>query len=138
MEEYLLEELTGLEKRQFLALTELVGLTEELAQAVDRKDQISVKMVLSMRQEPCQRLQETDTAIREKLLKAPEDEAIRLSALLNGQPAESPREEALCQQVVQNSRLLKKITELDRQVSLRLGGKRSFYKKYREAETDGK
>lgn len=132
MEEFALEEIGQLKKRQFLLLTEVSDLTEQLAQAVDRVDQVSVKMVLSMRQEPCTRLQETEDTIQAKLLSLPEEDAIRMSELLNGAQAESQREEALCWQVAQNRRILEKLTETDRRVSLRLGGKGSFYKKYRE------
>lgn len=128
----MLEELTALKKQQLLCLTELSGLTEELGQAVDRRDQVAVKMVLSMRQEPLQKLQETEEVIRAKLLQAPQEDAIRLTELLNGAQGESEREEALCRQVAQTGRLLQKVAGMDRQISLRMGGRGSFYRKYRE------
>lgn len=126
-----IEMMRQLKKRQFLLLTELDGLTQQLAQAVDRKDQVSVKMVLSMRQGPVMQLQELEDTIRARLLDLPEDEAIGMAALLNGGPARGPEDEELCKQVAQNQRILKKVTELDQRISQRLGGKRSVYQKFR-------
>lgn len=126
-----IEKLRQLKKRQYLLLTELDGLTGQLAQATDRKDQVSVKMVLAMRQGPMAQLQEIEDTIRAQLQAMPEDVAIRMGALLNGKAAQGPEEEELCKQVAQNQRILQKVTELDQRISLRLGGKRSIYQKFR-------
>lgn len=128
-----LEELRQLKKTQFIALNELTGLTEQLAQAVDRRDQVSVQMVLSMRQAPIMRLQEAEETLRSRLLTMPEETAARMCALLNGAGAEVPEEEPLCLQVAQNTRLLERITAVDKRISMHLGGgRRSFYNTYRD------
>jgi len=119
-------------KRQFLRLNEALQLTQQLAQALDRKDQVSVRMVLSMRQEPIQQAEEMEETLKNYLYTLPEEDAIRLHELLSGAPAESPLEQPLCDQIQSNRRLLKQITDLDRNLSLRLGGNKSFYKMFRE------
>ena len=54
----------AVEKKMYLALCEVEELTMELAQAVDRRDQVSVRMFLSLRQEQVDHLQE-QKALRE-------------------------------------------------------------------------
>jgi len=119
-------------KQQMVKLMEISDLTNQLAQAVERNDQVSVRMVLSMRQDPVKQAQELDERIQAYVLTLPEETAIRMNALLRGEKAKSPEEEALESQVARNRRLLEKITQLDRLLSLRLGGSKSFYRKFRD------
>ena len=44
---------------------------------------------------------------------------------------DSPKERSLERQVAQYRRLLQSVRELDRRISLRVGGNRSFYKSFR-------
>lgn len=118
-------------QRQYAALAEAYSLTEQLSGAAARNDPVSVQMLLSMRQESLLRAKEIDDRIREQLCALPEDEAICLGALLNGAPSQVPGEQPLCGQVAQNNRLLQRTLDLDKQVSRRLGGRRSFYELYR-------
>ena len=48
----------ALERKRYTALTEVMELTEELSQAFQRQDQVSVQMFLRMRQEPVNQLRE--------------------------------------------------------------------------------
>ena len=114
-------------RKEYLKLLEVARLTEDLAEATDRRDEVSVRMLLSMRQELLLELQEMDGTIRENLLNQPEEEAIRLGPLLNGGAPADVDEEALCSQLDKNRQLLAKITAMDKRISTRLGGKRSFY-----------
>lgn len=123
--------LAYLKRKQILQLHEVDSLTQQLAQAVDRRDQVSIKLLLSMRQEPISQLQELNDSLHARLESFPEEEAIRMAALLDGAPAETKQEEALVQQVAQYRRLLERITAVDRRISERMGGKKSFYKKCR-------
>lgn len=118
-------------QRQYVALTEAYSLTEQLSAAAARKDPVSVQMLLSMRQDSLLQAKDIDDRIRERLCSLPEDVAIRLGALLNGAPSETPQEQPLCGQVAQNGRLLQRTLDLDQQISRRLGGRRSFYEMYR-------
>ena len=132
MERPELEELCQREKAQTLRLMEVSDLTRQIAQAAARNDQVSVTMLLSMREEPLQRLREMRNSLQEFLLRLPEPSAIRARELLDGAEAASEEEQPLCQQAGQFRRLLESVMALDRQVSLRMGGKRSFYRTFRE------
>lgn len=118
-------------QKQYLTLTEICSLTEQLSRAAERKDPVSVKMLLSMRQESLLQIKAIDESIREHLNSLPEEDAISIGALLNGAPAQSPEDQPLCGQIAQNNRLLQRTLDLDMQISKRLGGRRSFYEKYR-------
>jgi len=132
MEQYELDEVLSVRKRQMVKLIELTDLTKQLSQAVDNRDQISVQMLLSMRREPVSQLEELEQSLRRRLLEYPEEDAIRMGAILNGAEAESPQEEALCAQTARHNRMLEEVSRLDRQLSLRLGGGRSYYRMFRE------
>lgn len=120
--------------REMRELTELSTLTAELARAIDRKDDISIKMVLAMRQEPLLRLEEIRRLIEQWLTSLPQDKAIHMAELLNGGEAENPEEEPLQQQIAANYQKMSQIQELDKRISLRSAGKRSFYLTYTSAE----
>ncbi len=132
MEHRDLEDLYQWKKRQLVKLIEIGDLTGQLAQAADRGDQVSVRMLLSMRAEPVRQASEIEQAVRSYVLSQPEERAIRLSELLRGAPAQAPEEEPLCEQVARDRRELEKCRALDQRVSLRLGGSKSFYNKFRE------
>ena len=50
-------------KRIYTALNEALDLTRQLADAVDRDDQISAQMLISMRQEPTDKLARAQQAL---------------------------------------------------------------------------
>lgn len=131
MERYELGELHRRRRKQTVKLMEVADLTKQLAQAVDRNDEVSVKMLLSMRQEPVLQLHEMEMALREYLLGLPEESAIRLNELLNGAPAQTPEENPLCEQTAQYRRLLKSTLAADKLLNTRLCGNQSFYSKFR-------
>lgn len=131
MEIRILEELFLKERLLYVKLSEFEDLTRQLAEALDRRDEISVQMLLNMRGEPANQLQDVDQQLRERLLELPEDDAIRAREILEGGERQGPEETALCEQVKQNRRLLQRCKEMDKQVSIRMGGRKSFYTKYR-------
>lgn len=131
MEQYHLASLCQWKKQQMVKLLEVSDLTEQMAQAVERQDQASINMLLSMREEPIRQLQEIEASIQEYLPTLPAEEAIRCAGLLKGEAAQTPEEEPLALQVAQDRRLLEQIQKLDEKVSVTLGGKQSFYRKYR-------
>jgi len=127
-----LEELSRRRREQMVRLMEVSDLTGQLKQALDRNDQVSVNMMITMRQTPLQQLQEMEESLRAYLLTLPEESAIRAHAILSGSPAEDPEETVLCEQSARYRRLLEAVLAQDRALSIRLGGKRSFYNKFRE------
>lgn len=124
-----LVELCQWKKRQMLKLMEVSDLTEQLVQAVERRDQVSVGMLMSMRREPIQQAQELEKMVQEHLRILPPEEAARFSELLNGDPARTGEEEPLADQVAQNRRILEQVRRMDARASVKLGGKQSFYAK---------
>lgn len=131
MDGRILEELFLKERLIYVKLAEFEDLTRQLAEALDRRDEISVQMLLNMRGEPAHQLFEADQQLRGRLLQLPEDDAIRAREILEGGEQREPEEAVLCGQVMQNRRLLQKCREMDKQVSMRMGGQKSFYTKYR-------
>lgn len=131
MDTRVLEELFLKERLLYVKLSEFEDLTRQLAEALDRRDEISVQMLLNMRGDPANQLQEADQLLRRRLLDLPEEDAIRAREILEGAEPLEPEEAALCGQVKQNQRLLHKCREMDKQVSVRMGGNKSFYRKYR-------
>lgn len=127
MGDYLLDTLVQ-SKRLGTLLNEVFDLSQQLGGAIDRQDQVSVEMLVAMRQEPIEKLLDTDQALRD-LIVAPQDpeKAVRLSALLNGAPPQSKEEQALADQVASNARRLKQVQELDRIINLKLGKEKSIY-----------
>ena len=112
-------------KRTGNLLNELEDLTRQLGQAIDRNDQVSMQMLVGMREEPLDKLRAADQAIREQLeALSGGDEAAALAAMLNGGPPAQPEERAqqlLCEQVAANRRRLNQIIELDKVLNQRLG-----------------
>ena len=112
-------------KRTGNLLNELEDLTQQIGQAIDRNDQVSLQMLIALREEPLGKLQAADQAVREQLeLLADRDEAADLAILLNGGPPADPAvrtQQMLCEQVAANNRRLKQVMELDQRLSRRLG-----------------
>ena len=95
-------------------------------EAIDRNDQVSLQMLIAMREEPLGKLHAADQALREQLeALADRDEAADLAVMLNGGPPADPAartQRMLCEQVAANNRRLKQIVELDQRLNRRLGG----------------
>lgn len=112
-------------------LNEMEDLTRQLAESIDRNDQVSTSMLLAMRAEPLQKLQDADHAVREQLESLGDpDEAEALSAMLNGGPPADPGDRVqamLCEQVTANKRRLGHLMEVDRVLSQRFEREKSAY-----------
>lgn len=118
-------------KRTGNLLNELWDLTQQLGEAIDRNDQVSIQMLIAMREEPLGKLQAADQALREQLEAIPgQEEAAQLASMLNGglpaDPAQKPQQ-MLCDQVGSNNRRLKQIIDLDKLLNQRLGREKSAY-----------
>lgn len=115
-------------KRIYTALNEALDLTRQLADAVDRDDQISAQMLISMRQEPTDKLARAHQALEQQRRSLSAKDADRLSAILKGAEAEAAEEDPLTAQVGVNQRVLKQLVELDRVVNRKLAREKSIYK----------
>ena len=114
-------------------LNELEDLTRQMGEAIERNDQVSLEMLIAMREEPLAKLQEADQAVRDQLeLLTDRLEAAQLASMLNGGlPADSDErvQQQLCDQVASNDRRLKRIIELDRLLNERLARENSVYRR---------
>lgn len=122
-------DLTVLERKKYNQLSEVMDLSRQLGEAMDRNDQVSLRMLISMRQEPILQLEELKRAIEIKRGSlAPEDQA-RVAALESGAEPREEGEAAYAGQAGPARRLLERVVELDRRLNSRLGGSDSFYAK---------
>ena len=117
----------ALEKRMYLCLSEVQELTGELTDAVNRQDQVSSQMFLSMRQEQINELREIKELLRKQCRTLPAEDGERLRGVLSGAKQETGEGEALSAQVERTRALLERVLQADRALSRRLGGKKSFY-----------
>ena len=114
-------------KRIYASLNEALDLTRQLADAVDRDDQVTVQMLVAMRQEPTDKLAAAHEALSQQKAGLPAQDRERLTALLKGAAAEEPAENALAGQVGLNQRGLKQLVDLDRVVNRKLTREKSIY-----------
>ena len=112
-------------KRMGNLLNEVLDLSQQMAEALDRDDQVAVEMLIAMRQEPILHLKELQTIIADRRSKIEDDS--RLQALLDGAPPQIREEAAYIDQVGIARRLLEQILVLDRRLNTRLAGKDSYY-----------
>ena len=118
-------------KRTGNLLNELEDLTRQMAQSIDRNDQVSTSMLIGMRAEPLAKLQAADRALREQLESLRDtDTAAALASMLNGGAPVDPDERLqvmLCEQVAANKRRLKQIMDVDRVLNQRMAREKSAY-----------
>lgn len=128
MEERDFEELLALEKAFYTKLIETEGLTRELLEAVERQDQMSIRMLLAMRRKPVTELQEIRGHRKLKRLDLSESDGGQFDRLVAGGVPQCAGEEPVARQTAVNRRLLERLLEEDRAISRRLCGNRSCYK----------
>ena len=125
----MLLDLQVLERKKYNLLNDVMDLSQQLATAMDRNDQVSVRMLVSMRQDPLTQLEEVKHNLSRRLLEFSPDDQDLAHRLLQGEAGSSPREQAVADQSNVNRRLLERIIELDRRLNHRLTGDKSYYKK---------
>jgi len=122
-------ELTVLERKKYNYLTELQDLTRQIGETLDRNDQVSTRMLVAMRQDPLRHLEEVDGGEKARLSILTEEDRERVKALSRGEETGDENERVFREQAGKTRRLLEQVVELDRRVSLRMAGERSFYHK---------
>lgn len=122
-------ELTVLERKKYNCLLEVEDVTRQLAEALDRNDQVAARMLVAMRQDPLLQLEEVDRGEKQRTAALPEEDRSRVQAVLRDKEARYDGESAFLEQAGRTRKLLERVVELDRRVSLRLAGDHSFYNK---------
>ena len=86
-------------------------------------------MLIAMRQDPLLHLEEAERTAKDRRRSLTEEEQRRIRSLLKGAEPQSSEERTFLDQAGKTRRLLERVVELDRRVSLRMAGGQSFYKK---------
>ena len=128
MEQRIVMDALVLAKRLGNQLDEVLDLSRQMAEAVDRGDEVVIQMLLSMRAEPIRNLQKTDRALHDQRENLPQEEGDRLAGLLNGtaQP-ENREEEMLLRQAESNRRLHRQVMDLERILNKKIARDKSIY-----------
>lgn len=122
-------DLTVLERKKYNCLSEVMDLSQQMGEAMDRNDQVSVRMLLSMRQDPILQLEELKRSIQMKQESLPPEDRKRLAGLLAEAAPENEAEESYARQAGAVRRLLERVIEVDQRLNRRLAGDASFYAK---------
>lgn len=115
------------EKRRYALLSELFDLTKQLAEAVDRNDEVTIQMLLSMREGPLAQMRQVEENLTRQRSSLSEEDGRRLEELLSGAQAQRQEENALSGQVGTNRRLLGQLVELDKRVNQKVTREKSVY-----------
>ena len=76
-------------KRIYNLLNEIMDVSRQMAEAMDRDDQVAIQMLVSMREDPVRKLRVVRQALEEQRDALDPEPARRLSQLLNGAEAET-------------------------------------------------
>ena len=115
------------ERAMYRALSEVQDITRELLDAVDRQDQVSVRLFLSMRQEQINQLRDQKELLKKQCGGLPKEVGDLLRQILSGKKPAGVEGEALSLQVERNRALLERTLQADKALSRRLAGRESFY-----------
>jgi hypothetical protein len=120
-------DLTVLERKKYNLLSEVMDVSQQMGEALDRSDDVSVRMLVALRQEPILHLEEVRQTAAARLESLAAEDRERVGALREGAAPQGTDEEAYCTQAGNARRLLERVLELDRRLSRRLAGDNSFY-----------
>ena len=104
-----------------------MDLSQQLGEALDRNDRVTLKMLVAMRQDPITRLEEVQAAVRERRAELPAGDQERVSALDGGAPPRGEDEQTYQTQEGSARRLLERVIDLDRRLNKRLARGNSVY-----------
>lgn len=114
-------------RKKFNLLGEVMELSRQLGESIDRNDQVSVRMILGMRQEPIEKLEALKIQMTETLGKHPKPEEKHLRKVLSGGKTDNKAEEALKNQAKATKQLLEQVLELDERINKKIAGEHSVY-----------
>lgn len=128
MEELTLRKAQILNKRIYILLTEILDVSKQLAEALDRSDRVSMRMLIGMRNEPIQHAQQARQALCALRDSLPYEDAVRLTELLNGAEAQNENEAPLAAQLRSNEKLLKQVLTMDETLNVKIAREKSVYR----------
>lgn len=120
-------DLTVLERKKYNLLSEVMDVSQQMGDALDRGDDVSVRMLVAMRQEPILGLEEIKQITAARLEDLSPEDRERARALREGAAPLGEEEETYSTQAGNARRLLERVLELDQRLNRRLAGDSSFY-----------
>lgn len=114
-------------KRMGNLLNEVQDLSQQLAEAIDRDDKVSVEMLVNMRREPIGKLVDAEDVLADQVSSLPPEDGARLLALLGGAPPQCEEEKTLAELVGSNRRRLEQALSLDKRLNQKLARENSVY-----------
>ncbi len=117
-----------LERKRYNLLKEVLDLSKQLGDSIDRNDQVTMRMLLSMRQDPISKLEkvkEEIDAVLGSLSQIEQDQFQRMLAGVN--QAETKAEQALQAQSLETVAVLNEVLALDKRINQRVAGENSVY-----------
>lgn len=130
MDEEILRDLLVQQKKKYIQLTEVLNVTIQMADAVERDDNVSMSLLIAMRQEPLLVIDEIQQVVGERLESLPASVAAHMRTLITGRGTEkaTAEETALDEQCKMNFRLLNRIVTIDKRLNQKIGKEQSYYK----------
>ena len=121
-----LEEIAGKLEKKYTGFVEIYRLTKELDDLLKNNDRDSVNMIMKMRGEEMDKISVIDEDINRacSLISAQYREYINNYNVFDSFPEELERIISIKKR---NRRVLEKIIEIDKRISVRLAGNKSFY-----------
>ena len=120
-------DLTVLERKKYSCLSEVMDLSQQMGQAMDRSDDVSMRMLIALRQEPLLQLQELKRAIDDKRESLSPEDRERVLSLGQGASPQGEEETTYHGQAGAARQLRERILELDERLNRRIAGDNSFY-----------
>lgn len=121
------------ERAMYRALSEVQDITRELLDAVDRQDQVSVRLFLSMRQEQINQLRDQKELLKKQCGGLPKEEGDLLRQILSGKKPAGVEGEALSLQVERNRSAVRADASGGQGSEQAAGGERVFLPKLSQA-----
>lgn len=121
-------DLAVLERRKYNFLCQVMDLSKQIGETLDRNDTVSLRMLVAMRQEPIEALDELKRTIRLRRSEFSLEEQTHIQNLALGESPNSDSERAYAQQASLARRELDRVLELDQRINLRMAGTNSYYK----------
>lgn len=103
-------------KKRYSLLTQIDDLTQQMSDALNRDDEVSFQMLLSMRQEPILYLKESDNILLDLKSELPQNIVKRWQELENNAEPIGQEETLFKQQINQNRRLLERLVPFDNRI----------------------
>lgn len=103
-------------KKRYSLLIQIDDLTQQMSDALNRDDEVSFQMLLSMRQEPILYLKESDKILLNLKSELPQNIVKRWQELENNAEPIDQEETLFKQQINQNRRLLERLVPFDNRI----------------------